>query len=224
MKNKFNEDSYLKEVSTKIKSIFSEDEKNCVQLEDNIFYPQGGGQKGDSGMLIIAGKNLKVVNTVKDKYSDEGILLITEEKLPDDTVGSEILCKLDWDFRYKQMKLHTAVHLHHCIIEKVAGKKVQYPQTSDIQDGFAFNRYEKDVISQDLVELANNEFRKVISEGAEVKTYTDAEKEGFRWWECLGFKIPCGGTHVANISEIGEVGVTYSQKKGKSTVNISLVK
>ena len=46
MKNKFNEDSYLKETSTKIKSIFSEDEKNCVQLEDNIFYSHHGFDVG----------------------------------------------------------------------------------------------------------------------------------------------------------------------------------
>lgn len=224
MFNKLYDDLYARELRTTIKRIFTEDDKNCIQLEDNIFYPKGGGQKGDRGTLIIDGKNIQIIDTFKDQYSDDGVLIITKEQVDESNVGKDIKCSLDWNFRYNQMKLHTSVHLHHCMIERVAGKKMPYPQVSSIEEtGFAFNRYDSKEITEELVDKASGEFRKVISGGAEVTTYPDAEKVSFRWWECLGYKIPCGGTHVKDISEIGEVNIKYSAKKGKPTVKITLV-
>lgn len=213
---------YLKEIKTIFKGAFEEDGRCTIMINDNICYPHGGGQKGDRGVLIIEGEEYIVLDTIKDKYSDEGVLLITKSLIPEDKKGKEIIFKLDWNFRYVQMRLHTAVHFHHCMMEKVAGKTISPPKTSDIQEGFAFNRYSKGEVTQGLIEKANVEFLKAVEAGADVKTYPDTNKKGFRWWECLGYKIPCGGTHVANIKEIGEVDFNFSTKKGKPTVNIAL--
>lgn len=223
MSNKFNDSPYMREIQTEIKAIFEEDGSPCVQVVENLFSPHGGGQKGDKGTLTVDGHEYKVLDAVKDKYSeDNGVLLVTSEMPPEEFVGKTVSCKLDWDFRYRQMRLHTAVHLHHCMLEKAAGKQLQPPKTSDIQDGFAFNRYESKDITQDLVDSANSLFKDVVAKGAEVKTYPDATKKGFRWWESLGFKIPCGGTHVADVREIGDVSIEYSKKGGKPTVTITL--
>jgi alanyl-tRNA synthetase/misacylated tRNA(Ala) deacylase len=222
MSNVFYADPYTKEIDTVIKSAFVEDDKNCVQIMDNIFHPHGGGQKGDRGVIIIEGKTINVVDTIKDKYSSEDILLITQEEVSEEAVNKPVSCKLDWSFRHKQMRLHTAVHLHHCMLEKVMGKSIRPPKTSDIEEDFAFNRYESKEITPEVVEKGNAAFREAVSMGADVKTFPDPEKKGFRWWECLGYKIPCGGTHVSNISEIGEVDIEYSKKKGQPTINIKL--
>ena len=219
---KFYEDQYLKEIKTTITAAFVENDQNCIQVADNIFYPRGGGQKGDKGILTINNTDYNVVDTVKDPYNENGILLITAEEILAGSKGQEALCKLNWEFRNKQMRLHTAVHLHHCLLEKTAGEKLPVPKVSDIQDGFAFNRYGSNKITQALVEKTNQIFCEAIAVGAEVRTYPDPEKEGFRWWECLGFKIPCGGTHVKNIAEIGEVEIKYNEKKGLPTINIKL--
>lgn len=225
MANKFHNTPYLRETETTIKGIFSDGGKNCVQLEDNIFYPQGGGQKGDKGILIIDEKEYHVLDTIKDEYSDEGVLLIVSNDLTRDSDKKPVKCKIDWDYREKQMKLHSAVHLHHCLMERVADKKLPYPKTSVIEEnGFAFNRYDDKEITLELVEKTNEEFKKIITEGTEIKTYpdTNASKAGFRWWECLGYKIPCGGTHILNSSEIGNIDIQYSSKKGKPTVKFFL--
>ncbi|MBI4811847.1 hypothetical protein HY798_00120 [Candidatus Falkowbacteria bacterium] len=218
----FYNDPYRKEIKTKIKSVFEEDGKSCIVLEENIFYPQGGGQRGDRGVLLIGDRKIDIVDTLKDKYSDNGSLLISKEKITDDIVGQEVVCQLNWNFRCSQMRLHSALHLHHCMIEKVLGKKINNPLTADIQDGFAFNRYDNSEITEETVNLANKEFKNIVASGAEVKTCPDIEKSGWRWWECLGYKIPCGGTHIKDIKEIGEVEIKYSNKKGKSTINIQL--
>lgn len=224
--NVFYKDFYLKELTNvKIMSIFQEDGNNCVIVDKNIFYPQGGGQKGDRGILIYKNTNVIVKNTIKDKYSEGASLLFTETILPQDAEGELVTSILDWDFRYAQMRLHTACHFHHCMLEKVLGKVIKPPKTSDIQEGFVYNRYEEnnEIITSEVMEAANKEMRDMISQGAEVITYPDPEKEGYRWWQCLSWKIPCGGTHLANVKEIGNIDITMSRKKGMSTINIRLV-
>jgi alanyl-tRNA synthetase/misacylated tRNA(Ala) deacylase len=110
------------------------------------------------------------------------------------------------------------------MLEKVLGKQLKPPKTSDIEDGFAFNRYDKTgELTPEVVEKANTELRDHIDKGAEITTYPDKEKEGFRWWECLDYKIPCGGTHIANLNEVGELEIKLTSKKGKPTVNFKLL-
>ena len=65
---------------------------------------------------------------------------------------------LDWDHRYKQMRLHGTVHLHHCMMEKLLGHALPNPATSDLQDdATAYNRYEIREVTGDLVNRANAE-------------------------------------------------------------------
>lgn len=224
MANIYHEDSYKKEITTKIKSVFVEDGKTFAVLEDNIFYPQGGGQKGDRGTIELDQKKITVVNTIKDPHASNTALLEIVDGLTEDDAEQEVTATLNWDFRYSQMRLHTTVHYIHILIEKVLGKAIDYPITSDIQDGFAYNRYENQEITAEIVTQVKAELLKVISKAHEVTTYPDELKgdEGYRWWESNGHKIPCGGTHVANTKEVGNVEITFSQKKGTQTVKVIL--
>jgi alanyl-tRNA synthetase/misacylated tRNA(Ala) deacylase len=222
--NVFYDQKYLKDVNTKFVSSFQKDGHNCLTLEDNLFYPQGGGQKGDKGRLIINGNPYTLVNTIKSQAPDLGdAILITDALVPESTgKGESVECHLDWDFRYKQMKLHTCVHLHHCMIESAAGKKVHNPDVSTIEDGFALNRYVTGSIDISLLDEANNKFLEALKTHTQVVTYPDPEKQGFRWWECLGYKIPCGGIHVDYLDEITQVSVSINNKKGYHTIKITL--
>ena len=101
-----------------------------------------------------------------------------------------------------------------------------YPKTSNIEDGFAFNRYEGTVFTKDEFEVSLKEFLPLLKTTEPVKTYPDPnpDKSGFRWWECMGYKIPCGGIHVSTLDEIGDIDVSYSCKKGCTTVKFTLKK
>jgi alanyl-tRNA synthetase/misacylated tRNA(Ala) deacylase len=222
--NIFYEQKYLKNASTKFVSSYQSDGKNCLILEDNLFYPHGGGQKGDKGSVVINGNTHNVINTVKSKNPDDGEVIIITDSLVTETTskGEEAICQLDWEFRYKQMKLHTCVHLHHCMIESAAGKKVHNPDVSTIEDGFALNRYVTGSIDDSFLDEANFKFLEVIKTHTQVITYPDKEKQGLRWWECLGYKIPCGGIHVDYLDEIAQVSISVNNKKGYHTVKISL--
>lgn len=220
----YHTDPYRTEVLTRVKSIFEEDGQLQVALDENLFYPQGGGQKGDIGMIETDAGTVVVKDTIKDQYSSSGsALLILAEPLSGLDTGVQVTARLDWAYRYRQMRLHSAVHLHHCMIERIAGSKVQHPKTSDIADGEAYNRYEGITLDQSVVSRATEEFRSVIAVGAPVTTREDETRESFRWWDCLGYSIPCGGTHLRDVSEIGNVDVSFSQKKGKPKVTIRLL-
>ena len=225
MSNRYQAEPYLRELQTTIKCVFEEDGKNCVLLTDNIFHPHGGGQKGDRGELRADGQTFKIINTVKDKEVADGALLFSETLLPDEMQGQPVTAVIDWDLRFKRMRLHTALHLHHCMMERVNGASVPHPKTADVEDDFAFNRYETPVVSEELVTKATTEFLNVIKQGAEINRFTDPDpdKKGFWWWECLGFRIPCGGTHVKNANEIGNVNVECYTKRGMPSVKITLI-
>ena len=215
------QNGYLTQTKAIILATFEDDGRSCVKFDNNIYFPQGGGQKGDRGEILIAGDTFRVCNTIKDPYSS-GAMCVTERLVPESYVGSEAICNLDWDFRYRQMKLHTCVHLHHCMIEAVVGSSLDNPKVSSIEDGFSFNKYPKNFIDSAILEEANKKFFDLLRENIPVLTYPDPLRDGFRWWECVGYKIPCGGVHVCNLQEIQNVDVSKSVKKGFLTVKFTL--
>ncbi|MDR0462819.1 MAG: alanyl-tRNA editing protein [Pseudomonadales bacterium] len=215
--------TYQKEITAKITDIFEVDGKNFAIITDNIFYPQGGGQKGDRGTLKIDDKEYKVLTTVKHLENMALALLVTEELLPADLKNKEVLAVLDWEFRFKQMRLHSALHLYHHLLEQVLGGKLTYPNLSMIEnDGTAVLRYDNPNITEEIIAQANDKFNKIINESIDITTYPDKEKEGFRYWQFNDYAIPCGGTHVKNTKEIGKVSTIFSTKKSRQTVKFKL--
>jgi len=217
-------DPYRMEGETKVVASFEDNGRHYVALADCLFYPQGGGQKGDRGFLVQSCVKIPVIDTVKDQYSSNGRpLLVLDKEYDELVVDSPVSAMLDWDHRYKQMRLHGTVHLHHCMMEKILGRGLPNPATSDLQDdATAYNRYEIKDVTGDLVNRANAELENVIAAGADVTTTDDPQKPGFRWWHCLGYSIPCGGTHVKDIAEIGKLEISFSERKGKPKVSFKL--
>lgn len=215
------EDKYKKELQTKIINIFLENGKCFLMLEDSIFYPQGGGQKGDRGYLILDKKKINIVNTINDKNYNN--ILIMEDVIDNKYIGFDVDCYLDWDFRYRQMRLHTALHMFHSIIEEVKGDILDYPIISTIEDGFAYNKYDENSFDIEILEDVQKRFYELIKTSNKVVTYPDLEKDNYRYWECMNYKIPCGGIHIDTLNEVGNVKVEVSHKKKAITVKILLI-
>jgi Ser-tRNA(Ala) deacylase AlaX len=216
---------YLKATTSRIASAFQEgDSRFCVALTNGIFFPKGGGQRGDRGQIGSNGAVYQVVDTVKDPLSDDGRpLCILEESAPELVAGQLVETELNWGHRFAQMRLHGIVHLHHAEMGQIAGIDIPVPVSSDLNaDSTAFNRYETDVVTEELALSAFEEMKALIKHGAPVVTRDDRDKAGYRYWECLGFEIPCGGTHVADIAEIGPFAMSFSRKKGKPKVSFTL--
>lgn len=222
--NLYHEDPYRKTATTRVRGGFREDANPCCLLADDLFFPQGGGQKGDTGRIVVGGETYVVLNTIKDKYADGlGSLMILDRDLPDRAAGQEAEAILDWERRYRQMRLHSVVHLHHLALAEALGRELGHPRMSDIRDGEASNRYENEPeLTPELAERAARIFHDQIRRGAAIKCYADEEHPDLRFWECLGRVIPCGGTHLRDLREIGEVAIKAKFGAGKAGFTFTL--
>lgn len=231
----FREDAYLKTCEATVTGV---DERGII-LDRTIFYPLGGGQPGDTGSLVNQnGISVEITNTIKDRESGDHLHAPAEDA-PSLSAGDVVKCEIDWDRRYRMMRMHSALHLLcACIEGGVTGGQIG-EEKSRLDFDLPDTNLDKEAISAQLNELVNGahsmSHRWITDvEMAEnedlVRTMSVKPPMGagkVRLMEIAdGVDLqPCGGTHVANTSEIGELRVGKIENKGKHNrrVNIHLV-
>ena len=227
----FEKNSYIKEFESQIINL--DEEKKLIELERTAFYGKGGGQPGDSGTLITELENIEVIETIKK----EDTLLHQVNSVNNLKIGSLIKGKIDWDKRYKFMRMHTALHL----LCAVVPMGVTGGQIGDLKSRLDFNAdansINKEEIQEKLNQVLKNDHKIIYewigSEELEKKpelVRTMSVKPPKTNGKIRLVKIgnidlqPCGGTHVENTSEIGSIVVGKIENKGKMNrrINISL--
>jgi alanyl-tRNA synthetase len=207
-------DPYRKEFDAKVLVI----EGNEVILDQTCFYPQGGGQVSDTGTLDSS----RVVQAV-DK-GENGIAHVLESPLRD-KVGETVHGEIDWNKRYRTMKLHSASHLLYYVMQEIfQGAKPASSGLVDEKKDRTDYLFETS-IDQERLKEAERRVNTIVSEGREIKTWNDASQGGKRMWELKPFPVMmCGGTHVKNTKEIGEVTISRGKKpgRGKERIEIAL--
>jgi Ser-tRNA(Ala) deacylase AlaX len=186
----FNKDHYLREFTAKVIEISD----NKVILNRTAFFPESGGQSGDTGILGDA----RVIDT---QINNDNIIHVLENQ-PTFNEGDIIQAKIDWERRYDIMKLHTASHIMEHFLWKnfgVLSRSGSYvDENKDRADYEYEGRLEKSKL--ELVEKETNDF---LLEGHEVTIRED--EEGIRYWKCGQVEMLCAGTHVKNTKEIGRI-------------------
>ena len=227
----FEENSYIKEFESQI--IDLDEENKLIELEKSAFYGKGGGQPGDTGTLITELETVQVIETIKK----EDTLLHEVSSVNNLKIGSLIKGKIDWNKRYKFMRMHTALHL----LCAVVPMGVTGGQISDLKSRLDFNAdansINKEEIQEKLNQVLKNDHRIIDewirSEELEKKpelvrtmSVKPPETNGkIRLVKIGNIDLqPCGGTHVENTSEIGSIVVGKIENKGKMNrrINISL--
>jgi misacylated tRNA(Ala) deacylase len=206
-----------------------------IVLDRTVFYPLGGGQAGDAGVLRAAGGEVRIVDTRKGATPGE----ILHVPAPDADLtllspGAAVTATIDWQRRHRHMRFHTATHLLCALIpHPVDGCSI----TADYArlDFHMIEPLDKQVLTDGLARLVD-EAREVrhrwISEAeldanpALVRSMSVQPPRGrgvVRVMEIDGVDLqPCGGTHVANTAEIGRVIVTKIEKKSAKTRRVVL--
>ncbi len=227
----FRDDGYLRSCAARV---IAADERG-IRLDRTVFYPMGGGQPGDTGVLrLSSGQKIAIADTVKGGSPDEVIHVpAAGSKLPD--LDTELVAEIDWERRYRLMRMHTCLHLLCSIVPgAVTGGQVS--------DGRG--RLDFDVPGSSLdKEMLAGRLNALIAEAHPVgpRWITDAElaeqpelvrtmsvkpPSGMgqvRLIEISGIDLqPCGGTHIRNTSEIGPVAVTRIENKGKQNRRVML--
>ena len=208
-------------------------------VDRSIFYPTGGGQPGDSGMLDWAGGRLPIATAIK---VDGGIALLPAEPLAMPPVGAEARQVLDWTRRHRHMRVHTALHLLSVVIPlPVTGGAIAQDKGRldfDMPDppgdvaaieGILNSLIDRDLpVTEDWITDSELEANPGL-----VKTMSVRPPVGqgrvrlIRIGQGAG-QIdlqPCGGTHVARTAEICRIAIGKIEKKGRQNrrVTISLV-
>jgi misacylated tRNA(Ala) deacylase len=226
----FRDDAYNRSCKARVLAA----DANGVVLDRTVFYPMGGGQPGDTGVLRLAdGSEIAITDTVKGAAPDEVLhKLAPGSALP--ALGSEVEAIIDWDRRHRLMRMHTCLHLLCAVvIGDVTGGSV-----GDGKGRLDFNLPEAP--DRATIEAALN---KLIAEDHPVRPrwITDEELAAkpelvrtmsvkppsghgkVRLLEIEGVDLqPCGGTHVARTGEIGPISVGKIESKGKQNRRINL--
>ncbi|MBO3801110.1 MAG: alanyl-tRNA editing protein AlaXM [Thermoproteota archaeon] len=223
----FMKDSYLKACEATIQRV----ENNNIILNRTIFHPLSGGVSNDLGKIIYQKYEYNIVEVREDKESETIIHTIgTAPKLK---VGDIVRCELDWDRRYRLMKLHTAAHILSAIMYNKYNALITggHIEPEEAKDDYSIEKADRS-----LFEEAIREVNEIVSRAIEVKVYFLPREEALRIKgvvklaerappnlkelrivEIPGVDIQAdGGPHVKNTSEIGRIVLSKVENKGKN--------
>jgi len=229
-KELFREDGYLKQCDAQVTA----QQENKVALDQTVFYPMGGGQPGDTGALLREdGTRIAVLDTIKDRDSGQ-IWHIIEDGVALDE-GESVSAEIDWERRYKIMRLHSCMHMMCAIIPApVTGGSIRDEGTARLDfdlpeppDKAALDAQLNALTSSDhamkLSWITDEEMRE---QADLVRTMSVQPPMGSGRVRLVEFDQldlqPCGGTHVANTREIGQVIIQSIKKKGKLNRRITV--
>ena len=231
----FRDDAYARSCAARV---ISADDRG-VRLDRTVFYPTGGGQPGDTGVLRLgSGETIEIVDTIKGDAPDE-VIHVPAPGAPLPAPGTEVTAELDWERRYRFMRMHSCLHLLCAVVPGA----VTGGQVSDGRGRLDFDipgsSLDKEAIAAQLNAL--------IAAGHEVtpRWITDEELEAHpelvrtmsvkppvgagrvRLMEVSGLDMPidlqpCGGTHIRNTAEIGPVVIGKIENKGRQNRRINI--
>jgi len=207
-KKMFWKDPYLTQLDTVITSVKDTD----VTVEQTIFFAFSGGQESDYGtigdrrVLRARTEGKEIVYTLENGHGLKP--------------GDQVCMKIDWERRYKLMRLHFAAEIvlelvYHKLgsIKKIGAHIAQDKARIDFEwDGN---------ISKVLPDIQKEALR-IIEANQDIMSDFSNEEQEKRYWEIKGFaRVPCGGTHLKKTGEIGEIELKRKNPgKGKERIEI----
>lgn len=225
----FREDVYLRRCEARVTAATADG----IGLDRTVFYPMGGGQPGDTGMFRLPnGTQIVITDTRKGEAGD--ILHIPAPGTALPPIGTAVVAEIDWERRYRHMRMHTCLHLLCAVIGAgVTGGAISADR----------GRLDFDLPEPLDKQQVTTELNRLIQENhaTRVQWITDAELEvqpelvktlsvqpprGQGRVRLLGIPgvdlQPCGGTHVASTAEIGPVVVTKIEKKSRHNRRVNI--
>ena len=202
-----------------------------IVLSRTVFYARGGGQPGDTGVLVWDGGQTRIADTVRVS----GVVThipVEGEPLPEP--GMEVEGSIDWERRYRTMRTHTALHALSGVVFRDFGAKVT---GGNMEPGVARMDFELDGISQEFGRQVEDRLNVELVKGypteivylardialqdpdlirTKVNLIPDYVEE-IRVVDIVGLDRQAdGGTHVRTTLEVGQVKVVKTESKGKA--------
>ena len=228
----FHDDAYAQSCTA---NVVEADERGVI-LDRTVFYSEGGGQPGDTGTITAAdGSSVQVVGTYKDR-DGRGILHVLAEGENPLRAGTEVTAEIDWDRRYKHMRMHSCLHLLCSLVDGgVTGGSISVEKSRldfDLKDvtldkeelTAGLNRLveENHSLNSSWINDEEMEAQQDLVRTMSVKPPSGTGKVRLMHVEGIDLQ-PCGGTHVKASGEIGQVRVSKIENKGKHNRRVNIV-
>lgn len=228
----FRDDGYRTECSSTVTAVTGD---GGVILDRTVFYPTGGGQPGDSGILTTAaGGQIRIVTT---GYQDGQLVHVPAPDQEALAIGDTVTCRIDWDRRHRLMRMHTAMHLLCSVVPcGVTGGQVGESKSRldfDVGETVLDKAQLTDALNA-LVEADHPVSMRWVSDAELdanpelVRTLSVSPPRGQGRVRLIGIGEsvdlqPCGGTHVARTGEIGRLRVGKIESKGARNKRVQLL-
>lgn len=227
------------EVPAKVVEVLRENDRDVVLLDQTVFYPQGGGQPYDTGAIESFGGKFFVEEV---RFAEGAVRHIGKFEYGSFAAGGAVKCFVDVERRMLHARIHSAGHLVDKAVAELdlpwqPGKGYHFPQGPYDEYEGSLDGLDKEKLKNDLEALCN----KYISEGGKTEivfmTQGEMQKacrytpdfpiekgERVRVVVHAGFFMPCGGTPVADMREIGRITIRkIKQEKDKIRVGYDIV-
>jgi misacylated tRNA(Ala) deacylase len=220
------ENSYTYECSARVVAV----EGDEVALDATIFYPGGGGQMADHGVLTWDHGRQQAQVMALHKRGDVVWHVLDS---PPPSPGSEVTARIDWDFRYRMMRTHTALH----ILCGVIWKDFQVPVTGgQMYPDRARMDFAMEDLNKERLAAIEQRVNEVVAADLPIRVYTlprekafaipdlvrtrvnllPPELEEIRIVEIVGLDLQAdGGTHVHHTAEVGGITIVRAENKGR---------
>jgi misacylated tRNA(Ala) deacylase len=231
----YHTDAYLKEFDASVTAV----EGNAVALDRTAFYPSGGGQPHDLGLLA---SGLKMWNVTKVRKAGAEVWHEVDADLAGlgDLIGLKVHGRLDWTRRYQLMRTHTAMHILCGVIFRDYGASVTGGNMEPLKGRMDF---EFETMRQEFVKTIEAKINVEVAAARAVKVKSLPRAEAFAIPDLIRTKINLlpagiaevrtveiegldlqadGGTHVANTREVGRIRIVDYKSKGKINKRIEV--
>ncbi|MBT3941704.1 MAG: alanyl-tRNA editing protein [Chloroflexi bacterium] len=228
----YNTDAYLRECEATVSEVI----EAGVILDRTVFYPGGGGQPNDVGVVV---KNDGTEPEVSKMSGRGGVIVHT---VPEGSlsVGDAVTCRIDWELRHKLMRTHTALHILCGVVWRDYGAQVTGGNMTPLAGRMDF---EFENMSAELTEEIEASINKEIGEDRSIHVKILPRAEAFAIPDLIRTKINLlpegieevrtiningldlqadGGTHVASTAEVGHIKIVGHQSKGRINKRIRI--
>ena len=233
-------DAYARRVEGRVVAVDESGEAPLVVLDTTVFYPGGGGQPADRGLLLRATDGRSWTVRAARKSGRDIVHELEPSGDGPPTAGDVVTVDLDWARRFALMRTHTALHALCGVVWRDYGALVT---GGNMEPGSGRMDFEFERMSGDLVAEIEAAVNTELSARRDVRVNVLPRDEAFaipdlirtkinllpegiqeiRTIEIVGLDLQAdGGTHVANTSEVGGIKVTGYESKGRINKRIRL--
>jgi misacylated tRNA(Ala) deacylase len=233
-------DAYARSVDARVVALDGPDDAPLVVLDRTVFYPGGGGQPSDRGLILRASDGRTWTIGGAKKSGGDIVHEIEPSPAGPPAVGDVVSVDLDWARRFALMRTHTALHALCGVVWRDYGALVT---GGNMEPGSGRMDFEFERMSGDLVDEIEAKVNAELAAARDVRVNVLPRDEAFaipdlirtkinllpegideiRTIEIVGLDLQAdGGTHVANTREVGGIRVTGYESKGRINKRIRI--